>query len=197
VPWRKGPDRKAGGLAPGAFVRSHSPSPLACGFLPVHRQMRLGGLRRAVRRRSYLARAVRKAGPSLCLDTRSSNPGIRDWREPTDLCRSNSWRMKSAGAAGISANAFETRSVLAHIGRPYVRLERACRLIADKRPSLAHAAIAYGYYDQAHMTPEWSALAGCSQRRGSRESSHFCRNMSWGERDNEPDDSRSLHQSLV
>jgi AraC-like DNA-binding protein len=40
------------------------------------------------------------------------------------------------------------------------RFERACRVIADKRLSLAHVAIACGYYDQAHLTREWHALAG-------------------------------------
>src|SRR5262249_9364644 len=44
------------------------------------------------------------------------------------------------------------------------RFKRACRLIADERPSLAHVALACGYYDQAHLTREWNALAGCSPR---------------------------------
>ncbi len=42
------------------------------------------------------------------------------------------------------------------------RFERACGLIKDQRPSLAHVASACGYYDQAHMTREWNTLAGCS-----------------------------------
>jgi AraC-like DNA-binding protein len=44
------------------------------------------------------------------------------------------------------------------------RFERACRLIKDERPSLAQAAIACGYHDQAHMTIEWNALAGCTPK---------------------------------
>jgi AraC-like DNA-binding protein len=42
------------------------------------------------------------------------------------------------------------------------RFERACRIIKDERPSLAEAAFACGYHDQAHMTREWNALAGCT-----------------------------------
>ena len=44
------------------------------------------------------------------------------------------------------------------------RFERACRLIKDERASLAHVAASCGYSDQAHMTREWNALAGCSPR---------------------------------
>jgi AraC-like DNA-binding protein len=44
------------------------------------------------------------------------------------------------------------------------RFERACRLIKDQRLPLGSVAAACGYYDQAHMTRDWSALAGCSPR---------------------------------
>ena len=44
------------------------------------------------------------------------------------------------------------------------RFERACRLIADERPSLAQVAFASGFHDQAHMTREWNALAGCTPK---------------------------------
>jgi AraC-like DNA-binding protein len=44
------------------------------------------------------------------------------------------------------------------------RFEHACRLIKDERPSLAEAAFACGYHDQAHMTREWNALAGCTPK---------------------------------
>jgi AraC-like DNA-binding protein len=44
------------------------------------------------------------------------------------------------------------------------RFERACRLMKDHRPSLVQVACAAGYYDQAHMTREWQALAGCSPK---------------------------------
>ena len=44
------------------------------------------------------------------------------------------------------------------------RFERACRLIVDERPSLAQVAVECGFHDQAHMTREWSSLAGCAPR---------------------------------
>ncbi|MGH8260654.1 MAG: helix-turn-helix domain-containing protein, partial [Steroidobacteraceae bacterium] len=44
------------------------------------------------------------------------------------------------------------------------RFERACRLMKDGRPA-ADVAAECGYYDQAHMSREWTALAGCSPRR--------------------------------
>jgi AraC-like DNA-binding protein len=43
-----------------------------------------------------------------------------------------------------------------------LRFEHACRTIMDERPSLAEAAVTCGYQDQAHMTREWHALAGCT-----------------------------------
>jgi AraC-like DNA-binding protein len=45
-----------------------------------------------------------------------------------------------------------------------VRFERACWMIKNARPRLADVAAACGYHDQAHMTREWHALAGCSPR---------------------------------
>jgi AraC-like DNA-binding protein len=44
------------------------------------------------------------------------------------------------------------------------RFERACWLMKAQRPGLAEAASACGYHDQAHMTLEWNALAGCTPR---------------------------------
>jgi AraC-like DNA-binding protein len=44
------------------------------------------------------------------------------------------------------------------------RFEHACRLMANKRLGLAHVASECGYYDQAHLTREWYALAGCSPK---------------------------------
>ncbi len=44
------------------------------------------------------------------------------------------------------------------------RFERACWLLKAQRPGLADAASACGYHDQAHMTLEWNALAGCTPR---------------------------------
>jgi AraC-like DNA-binding protein len=44
------------------------------------------------------------------------------------------------------------------------RFRRACRLIAERRLSLAYVAAACGFFDQAHLTREWHALAGCSPK---------------------------------
>jgi AraC-like DNA-binding protein len=41
------------------------------------------------------------------------------------------------------------------------RLERSRRQSRGDRPSLAEAAAACGYYDQAHLAREWNDLAGC------------------------------------
>lgn len=43
------------------------------------------------------------------------------------------------------------------------RFEHAVRLI-KQRPSLAQLAAACGFHDQAHMTLEWNALAGCTPK---------------------------------
>jgi AraC-like DNA-binding protein len=48
--------------------------------------------------------------------------------------------------------------------RRIFRFERACRVIKTARPRLAEVAAACGYHDQAHMTHEWNALAGCAPR---------------------------------
>ena len=43
-----------------------------------------------------------------------------------------------------------------------LRFENACRTVMDHRPTLADTALSCGYQDQAHMTREWRALAGCT-----------------------------------
>jgi AraC-like DNA-binding protein len=48
--------------------------------------------------------------------------------------------------------------------RRIFRFEHACRLIKRARPRLADVAAACGYHDQAHMTHDWNALAGCTPR---------------------------------
>lgn len=42
-----------------------------------------------------------------------------------------------------------------------LRFERACWLMR-RRCGLAEVAAASGYYDQAHLSREWHALAGCA-----------------------------------
>jgi AraC-like DNA-binding protein len=45
-----------------------------------------------------------------------------------------------------------------------LRFEHACRTIMDDRPTLADTALNCGFQDQAHMTREWRALAGCTPK---------------------------------
>jgi AraC-like DNA-binding protein len=71
------------------------------------------------------------------------------------------------------------------------RFERACRLIADKRLGLAHVATGCGYYDQAHMTREWYALAGCSPKAWITRELPFLQDYELGGRDNESHDLKS------
>jgi AraC-like DNA-binding protein len=77
------------------------------------------------------------------------------------------------------------------------RFERACRLIAEKRPSLADVALAGGYYDQAHFTREWNALAGCSPKAWIARELPFLQDYEIGGRDNESHGLESVHQSFV
>jgi AraC-like DNA-binding protein len=77
------------------------------------------------------------------------------------------------------------------------RFERACRLIAEKRPSLADVALTCGYYDQAHFTREWNALAGCSPKAWIARELPFLQDYELGGRDNECHDLKSVHQSFI
>jgi AraC-like DNA-binding protein len=77
------------------------------------------------------------------------------------------------------------------------RFEHACRVIADKRPSLAQVAVECSYYDQAHLTREWYALAGCSPKTWIARELPFLQDYELGGRDNECHDLESVHQSFV
>jgi AraC-like DNA-binding protein len=77
------------------------------------------------------------------------------------------------------------------------RFERACRLIADHRLSLAHVAITCGYYDQAHLTREWCDLAGCSPKAWITRELPFLQDYELGSGDNESDDFESVHPTLL
>jgi hypothetical protein len=106
--------------------------------------------------------------------------------------------MRSAIAGAISVSAFEMRSVLhPNLAAPVFRFERACRLIADKRASLAHVAITCGYYDQAHLTREWYTLAGCSPKAWLSRELPFLQDYELGGRDSESDELEPVHQSFV
>jgi AraC-like DNA-binding protein len=77
------------------------------------------------------------------------------------------------------------------------RFERACRLIRDERPSLAHLAVECGYFDQAHMTREWKALAGCSPRAWIARELPFLQDYEIGGRDNGFHEAESEYRSFV
>lgn len=71
------------------------------------------------------------------------------------------------------------------------RFERACWLIANHRLNLAHVAIRCGYYDQAHLTREWLAFAGCSPRAWVTRDLPFLQDYELGGSDNKWDDFES------
>jgi AraC-like DNA-binding protein len=76
------------------------------------------------------------------------------------------------------------------------RFERACRLIKDERAGLAHVAASCAYFDQAHLTHEWNALAGCSPREWIARELPFLEDYELGGRDNECDDIRPSDSPL-
>lgn len=77
------------------------------------------------------------------------------------------------------------------------RFEYACRLIADKRLALANVAASSGYYDQAHLTREWDALAGCSPEAWIARELPFLQDYELGGRDNEANDLGAVCQPCV
>jgi AraC-like DNA-binding protein len=71
-----------------------------------------------------------------------------------------------ARAAGWSRRHFAERfrdslGITPKVAARVFRFERACWLMR-RRVALADVAAASGYYDQAHLTREWRALAGCA-----------------------------------
>jgi AraC-like DNA-binding protein len=71
------------------------------------------------------------------------------------------------------------------------RFERASRLIAGKQLGLAHIATECGYYDQAHLTREWYALAGSSPKAWITRDLPFLQDYELGGRDNDSHDLES------
>lgn len=66
-----------------------------------------------------------------------------------------------------------------------IRFERACQLMKEERAGLARTAASCGYFDQAHLTREWNALAGCSPREWIARELPFLQDYELGGRDNE------------
>ncbi len=73
------------------------------------------------------------------------------------------------------------------------RFEHACRLIADSRLGLAHVALSCGYYDQAHLTREWDALAGSSPKAWVTREFPFLQDYELECSENEPNDFKKDH----
>jgi AraC-like DNA-binding protein len=65
------------------------------------------------------------------------------------------------------------------VGR-LMRFERAGALLRGGRSSLADVAFAAGYYDQAHLTNDWRALAGCTPSEWVREELPFLQDVEPG-----------------
>jgi AraC-like DNA-binding protein len=107
-----------------------------------------------------------------------------------------------ADETGFSRRHFGERFRLA-VGVPpkiaarIFRFERACRLMTEPRMTLAHLALACGYYDQAHLTREWQALAGCSPKAWIARELPFLQDYELGGRDNDGHEAEASHQSAV
>ena len=167
---------RAGGAAAGARPagRAHAV-----------RRHRGGAERRGGRPRRVRSRLAGRTGCGSCrrgpngsrCSTTSWPPGPSSrWRRrpswgrrgggcaaPTGRCASRTWRARSAGAAVTSASG-SARSWAWRRSR-----RRGC--CGSSEPAgccgagtldLASLAVECGFYDQAHLTNEWRALAGCT-----------------------------------
>jgi AraC-like DNA-binding protein len=85
----------------------------------------------------------------------------------------------------------ETIGVAPKLAARVFRFKRACRLMADNRLGLAHVAIRCGYCDQAHLTHEWYAFAGCSPKTWLIRELPFLQDYELGGHDNESHDLES------
>lgn len=97
-----------------------------------------------------------------------SAPGAWAWRQ---LARHSGRIPVSSLASGIGwSRAHFTQCFRAEFGLSpktarIFRFEHACRALKADPRHLANVAHSCGYYDQAHMTREWQALAGLSPRQ--------------------------------
>ncbi|WP_326569407.1 helix-turn-helix domain-containing protein [Amycolatopsis rhabdoformis] len=99
-------------------------------------------------------------------------------RVPSEL--NEAWRQlrRSRGSVRVSTLASEVGWSRRHLGERFraelglapkqaarvLRFEHAGRLLRAGCLDLASVAVTAGYYDQAHLSNEWRALAGCSPR---------------------------------
>ncbi|MEV6903061.1 AraC family transcriptional regulator [Amycolatopsis sp. NPDC051372] len=77
----------------------------------------------------------------------------------TDLASSVGWSRRHFGERFRAEVGLAPKQVAR-----VLRFERAGRLLRAGSPDLASVAVEAGYYDQAHLSNEWRALAGCSPR---------------------------------
>ncbi|GAA3577976.1 AraC family transcriptional regulator [Amycolatopsis ultiminotia] len=97
---------------------------------------------------------------------------------PAELGRAWHRLRDNAGLVRVSELADEVGWSRRHLGERFraelglppkqaarvLRFEQAGRLLRAGRRDLAGVALESGYYDQAHLSNEWRALAGCSPR---------------------------------
>jgi AraC-like DNA-binding protein len=107
-----------------------------------------------------------------------------------------------AGEVGYSRRHFGERfrtvvGVAPKVAARICRFERACRLMTESRSSLAQVALACGYYDQAHLTREWHALAGCSPKEWIARELPFLQDYELGGRDNDVHEPEASNQPAV
>jgi AraC-like DNA-binding protein len=77
-----------------------------------------------------------------------------------------------------------------------LRFERACALVKFGRPPLAEVAAASGYSDQAHLTREWQALAGCTPKAWIAEQLPFVQDYELAGQDTVPHARFCAHRKL-
>ena len=79
------------------------------------------------------------------------------------------------------------------------RFEHTCRLMSHPSGNrrLAEVALACGYYDQAHLTREWHALAGCSPKEWIARELPYLQDYELGGRDNDRDEPQAQYQPVV
>ena len=77
------------------------------------------------------------------------------------------------------------------------RFEHACRALKAEPRHLADVALSCGYYDQAHMTREWQALAGSSPRQWIAHELPFLQDYELPPGEDGPDDTYTSDLSVV
>ena len=77
------------------------------------------------------------------------------------------------------------------------RFEHACRALKANPRRLADIALSSGYYDQAHMTREWQALAGSSPRQWIANELPFLQDYELPPREDDAHDADTANLSVV